>query len=258
VLLDASAFGHIHHGSNVFEQLAPLVQNRMSQRMQVPHGSPGQHDSVVRYVIALLADDPPGELEHPLPVFRMEPAEYLFLLRQTTAPRIESIDSELLVRVVRVFLSHVVVGPTARVSEPLGFRKVCLTLLQRLLCALTLGQVEREADTLVLTRKKGPAGQYGHAAAVLTDELPLERLQAPTTANLCRQLLKVTIEVAGKREISPAEAARYEIIALVSHYAQKRIIGFDNATIEIPNADSDDVGVNQPAELSLACGNVAV
>jgi hypothetical protein len=70
--------------------------------------------------------------------------------------------------------------------------------------------------------------------------------------------LKITTEVCGRREISPAEAACYDIITLVSHYAQKRLIGFDNPTLEIPNADSNDIGVNQPPELRFAGSNVAV
>src|ERR1700733_9090952 len=97
----------------------------------------------------------------------MEQAKDLLQLRPTAASGVETVNSELLVRVVCKFTLDVVVRPTPRVSEQPRFRKLCLTLLQRLLCALTLGQVERETDALVLTLKKGPAGKYGHAAAVL-------------------------------------------------------------------------------------------
>jgi len=39
---------------------------------------------------------------------------------------------------------------------------------------------------------------------------------------------------------------------------RKRFIGFANATIAIPNTDSDDIGVHQPPELRFTFSEVAV
>lgn len=54
------------------------------------------------------------------------------------------------------------------------------------------------------------------------------------------------------------QATRGEILSVVSHDAEKRVIRLKNATFEIPDDDPDDVGVDQASDLRLALFEIAV
>ena len=56
----------------------------------------------------------------------------------------------------------------------------------------------------------------------------------------------------------PVDAARREILAVVSHHSEKRVIGFENRTIEIPEEDADNVGFDEAPDLRFAFRKVAV
>jgi hypothetical protein len=47
------------------------------------------------------------------------------------------------------------------------------------------------------------------------------------------------------RQIRPTHVARSEVLAIVTHDSEKRLIGLKNPTIEIPDEDADYVGVDQ-------------
>ena len=147
------------------------------------------------------------KVEHSLPIFRVEPATDLFQLRQAASARVQSEDTELLIRVVLVLPPRVVVGPTTRVRQPLRFGEIRFTLPQSLFYALALRQVEHEANTLVLTFEARSTRQYGHAAAVLAEVLPFKRLQASGTLDLCDNFLTIAAAPLGRCQIGPAQAA---------------------------------------------------
>ena len=54
------------------------------------------------------------------------------------------------------------------------------------------------------------------------------------------------------------DATRDEIFTAVSHHVEKRFIGLDNLTFEIPDKDSDNVGVDQAPNLRFAFFEIAV
>src|SRR5258706_7933206 len=49
-VLSVPALCHIHYGSEVFDWLSRLVENRMPNRVQVPDGPIGEHDPVLLLV----------------------------------------------------------------------------------------------------------------------------------------------------------------------------------------------------------------
>src|ERR1700730_14840212 len=165
-LLHTSAFRHVDCGTAVLEQLSCFIEHRMPGCMKVPDGSVGQLDPVIQNVFALFAEYPRNVVEHPLAIFRMEQLKDLFQIRRTAAPGIQSVDSELFVRVVGIFAEDVVVGPTTGVGQPLRFGEVAFTLSQRLPGALELSQVNHETDSSVTISESRGAGQNRHAAAV--------------------------------------------------------------------------------------------
>ncbi|MGA7263176.1 MAG: hypothetical protein WCA23_11740 [Stellaceae bacterium] len=54
------------------------------------------------------------------------------------------------------------------------------------------------------------------------------------------------------------QATRGEILSVVSHHAEKRVIRVKNATFEIPDDDPDDVGVDQAPDLLFALFKIAL
>ena len=70
--------------------------------------------------------------------------------------------------------------------------------------------------------------------------------------------LHVAIAPFRRRQIRPAQAAGGDILAVVSHQAEKGVIGLENRTLEIADEDADDVGVDQAPDLRFALGKVAV
>src|ERR1700756_1894563 len=55
----------------------------------------------------------------------------------------------------------------------------------------------------------------------------------------------------GRRQIGPAYSARDEILAAVLQHPQKRFVGIDDCTFEVPDEDSQNVGVDQAPDLLL-------
>ena len=54
------------------------------------------------------------------------------------------------------------------------------------------------------------------------------------------------------------QATRGEILAVVSHHAEKLVIGLKNAPLDFPDDDADDIGVDQAPDLLVARQEIAV
>ncbi len=83
-------------------------------------------------------------------------------------------------------------------------------------------------------------------------------MHGPGALDLCHNFLTIAVAIFGGCHIGPAQATCEEILTLVSDHTKKRVIGLENCAIEVPNLDSDDIGVYQPPYLRLALGKVAV
>ena len=62
----------------------------------------------------------------------------------------------------------------------------------------------------------------------------------------------------GGVSVCPVQATRGEILPVVSHHAEKLVIGLKNATFDFPDDDPDDVGVDQAPDLLVARLEIAV
>src|SRR4029077_11055058 len=118
----------------------------------------------------------------------------LLKLWSAAAPRIQPKQSERFVGVVGLFPGGEVVGPTARVREPLRLGEISFTLPQSLFYALAFREIKHEGDTLFLSFEARSPHQCGHAAAVFADAGPFKRLQAPGAPELCGEFLAVAAE----------------------------------------------------------------
>ena len=94
------------------------------------------------------------------------------------------------------------------------------------------------------------ADEHGHAAAVFPEVLLLERLQSPAHFELGHPASFVAITPFRGSQVRPVQATRDEILAVVSHHGEERVIRLENPTFELPDEDPDDVGVDQ-APVSL-------
>src|SRR5262249_46838832 len=56
----------------------------------------------------------------------------------------------------------------------------------------------------------------------------------------------------------PAQAARNQVLTVISDDTEKRVIGLKNSTFEVGNEDANDVGVDQKPNLSFAIFEVAI
>src|SRR5258708_28989816 len=112
-----------------------------------------------------------------------------------------------------------------------------LALAQLLLRPLALGQIEHIGNALVSAFVEGrSAEEHGHPAAVLSKVLLLERFVASGRPELYRSPFLSVVPFGGC-QLSPAEATRKEIVAAVSHHAEKCFVGLENATFKIPHDD---------------------
>src|ERR1700720_3034348 len=120
----------------------------------------------------------------------------------------------------------------------MGKRRTCLLELglgahPTFLGALELGQIEYQADAGArVVVEPRHTDEYGHTAAVLAEVLLFERLKTSRSLELWQQSV-VLLPPFRRCEIRPSEAARCEILAVVSHDTKKGIIGVRNPTVEI-------------------------
>src|SRR5215469_2873173 len=68
----------------------------------------------------------------------------------------------------------------------------------------------------------------------------------------------MVVEPFRRGEVRPAQATRDEILTVVSHHAEKGVIGLENPTSKLPDDDPDDIGINQAPDLRFALGEIAI
>ena len=128
------------------------------------------------------------------------------------------------------------------------------------LCFISLlfAQIERERDAVVPSCvKQRTANQHGDATAIFPEELLLVGLNRPRRPEI-RHRAFVFLAPFSWRQVGPAHTTRDEIVTTVLQHAEKRIIGLENLSIEIPDEDPNDVGINQPSNTRLALLEVAI
>src|ERR1700722_3881927 len=149
-------------------------------------------------------------------------------------------------------------GPTAGLAQPLRFRQVRFTTSEGFLRPLLFTQIEHECDTLVpASLKQRGADQHRHAVATFPEKLLLVWLNSPGSLQV-RHGAFVARAPFRRRQIRPAHSARDEIVAAVLQHAQKRFVGLDDRTFEVPEEDPQNVGVDQAPDLTLAILEIAI
>src|SRR5216684_7770801 len=167
--------------------------------------------------------------------------------------RIHSKNSEHFLGAVEHLLATDVPCPTTGVGQLLRFGQISLTSHQSLFGPLALRQIEHECDALVTALFKCcPTYQYGHTATVFSCEFFFERLE-PTAAFLPFDPCVIPVAPVGRRQVRPPYTARNQVFAIVAHRAKKFVVGLKNATVEIPDENPDDVGIDQAPDLCFAC-----
>src|SRR6201999_1795527 len=110
---------------------------------------------------------------------------------------------------------------------------------------LLFAQIERKRDAVVPSRvKQRSARQHGDATAILSEELLLIGPNSPSRLEI-RHGAFVSLSPFNGRQLCPAHTTRHEIFATVLQHAEKRVIGLENPSVEVPNENSDDVGIHQ-------------
>ena len=131
--------------------------------------------------------------------------------------------------------------------------------VQRVLGALALGQVEDVCHTLVSGVLKGRhTDEHGHAAAVFPKVLLLERLQGSAHFELGHPVSFVAITPFRRSQVSPVQATRDEIVTVVSHHGEKRVVRLENPPVDFPDEDPDDVGIDEAPDPRFAFGEIAI
>jgi hypothetical protein len=57
---------------------------------------------------------------------------------------------------------------------------------------------------------------------------------------------------------SSSHSGRGKIVPAISHDAEKRVIGLENPTLEIPDKDPDNIGIHQAPDLRFAFCEIAI
>src|SRR5262249_60251354 len=123
---------------------------------------------------------------------------------------------------------------------------------------LLLAQVEYECNAFLSAFfEQRTAGQHGDAAAILPEELLFIGLYGRSGLDLGHRAF-VALAPFRRRQLRPPHRTRQEIVTAVLDHAEKRIIRLENPTLEIPEADSDDVGVDQSSNLRFTTMELTV
>src|SRR6266568_9407094 len=132
-----------------------------------------------------------------------------------------------------------------RAVSLLAFASFCLY-------PLALSQIKYVGNTLVTAIFKCcPTYQYGHTATVFSREFFFEWLE-PAATFLLFDSCVIPVAPVGRRQVRTPHAARNQVFAFVAHHAKKFVVGLKNATVEIPDENSDDVGIDQALDLRFA------
>src|SRR5438132_1426574 len=81
-------------------------------------------------------------------------------------------------------------------------------------------------------------------AAIFSGVFLFERLE-PAATFLLFDPRVIPVAPVGRRQVRQPYAARSQVFAIVVHHAKKLVVGLKNAPVEIPDENSDDVGIDQ-------------
>src|SRR5215467_6409448 len=119
-----------------------------------------------------------------------------------------------------------------------------LARARRLVRFLAIGQVEYEGGALIRhSLERRGTDQHRDAAAVFPEVLFLMRLGGSGRLQL-RHTSVVSSAPLGRRQFPPSQSTRAEIVAAVSHDAEESFVRVYNPTIEMPDEDPHNVGVD--------------
>ena len=111
--------------------------------------------------------------------------------------------------------------------------------------ALALGQVEGKGDPLAaFFVERRDTDQHGNAGAILAEIFLFERLQPAAQLQLRHKLSNIAVQPFRRCEIDPTQAAGGKILTIVSHHVEKRIVGLNDLTFEIPGEASDYIDLD--------------
>jgi hypothetical protein len=105
--------------------------------------------------------------------------------------------------------------------------------------------------------ERGDADQHGDAAAVLAEIFLFKGLHGSARVHLC-QRPRVALAPFPRGQICPIHAPRGEILSVVSHHPQERVISLNNLAVDVPDDDPDDIGVDQSPDLRFAFAEVTI
>src|ERR1700677_151432 len=138
-------------------------------------------------------------------------------------------------------------------------RQFYLQCVQRLRGPFALSQVKHERDPLRYVVFEGcQANQYRYATAILTVELLFEWLQSTGNSHFRHQDLLAAVPPFGRRQVGPVHTSGEDIFTIVAYDAQEGVVGLENLSLKIPDHDSNDVCINQPADPGFALCKVPV
>src|SRR4051794_15323906 len=158
-------------------------------------------------------------------------------------------------------------------GDPAGMRQCRLTLavtplvLARVgLGPPAFGEIEHKGEPFQPALvESGETHKYRDASAVLAEVFLLERQYGPSRVDLRR---RVGIPVAPLRrgQKTLAQQPSRKVLTVVSDHPEKGVVGVDDGNIAsldvpaagLPHIGADDVGIDKPADLALAFGDVAV
>jgi hypothetical protein len=99
--------------------------------------------------------------------------------------------------------------------------------------------------------ERGDADQDGDATAVLAEIFLFKGLHGSCRLHLCQRPC-VALAPFLRGQICPIHAPRGEILPVVSHHPQERVISLNNLAVDVPDDDPDDIGIDQAPDLGFA------
>ena len=155
--------------------------------------------------------------------------------------------------------------PGASVAQPLCFRQIGLAaaqsfraLAERLFRSLPLGQIDHERYAPIWSFiQRRSADQHRNSAAVSSEVLLLPWLCGSGGHHFGYPPCGVVLPLL-RCQVCPAHATRDEIFTIVLYQVEKRVIGLDDPTVDIPDKDADDVGLDQAPNLRFAFCEIAI
>ena len=136
------ALGHIDRGADEFDEISRGVEDRMPDILDMFDRSIGQNNPVIIDVFSFLVGLPLDALSHPVMIFRVHVLPEFFAAR--TFQRIQPENSEHFVGPVSRFPGQRLVGPTARLGQPLRFSEMSFAPPQGLLSRLSFNCNSRQ------------------------------------------------------------------------------------------------------------------